>query len=125
MLFELPKSYKFKEYDWQSDVKTVALKVPSIKYTVIEPDYDDDEKVVYHKHVDFCDFHGDVVLRTDYSEISEQTDGFYLIAKQPQNHNYDTVYGVLDESFQEFLPCLYPKLTIREKQILIEHRKHS
>lgn len=121
ILFELPKSYKFKEYDWQSDVKTVALKVPSIKYTVIEPDYDDDEKVVYHKHVEFCDFHGDVVLRTDYSEISQQTDGFYLIAKQPQNHNYDTVYGVLDESFQEFLPCLYPKLTIREKQILIEH----
>ena len=120
MLFELPKSYKFKEYDWQSDVKTVALKVPSIKYTVIKPYYDDDEKVVYHKHVEFCDFHGDVVLRTDYSEISEQTDGFYLIAKQPQNHKYD-LYGILDESFQELLPCLYPKLTIREKQILIEH----
>lgn len=120
MLFELPKSYKFKEYDWQSNDKTVALKVPSIKYTVIESDYDDDKNVVFHKYVEFCDFHGDVVLRTDYSEISEQIGEFYLIAKQPQNHNYDTLYGILDASFQEFLPCLYPKLTIREKQILIE-----
>ena len=117
MLFELPKSYEFKRL---SDVETVALKVPSIKYTVIEPNYDDDEKVVYQKHVEFCDFHGNIILRTDYSEISEQTDGFYLISKEPHNHKYNTVYGVLDESFQQFLPCVYPKLTIRGKNIRIE-----
>lgn len=123
MLFELPKTFKYKRYSWMSE-ESVTLKIPTIKYTVVEPDYDDNDKVVYHKHVEFCDFLGNIVLCTDYSEISGQVDGFYLVERQPLR-NGNTVYGILDDTFQEFLPCLYPELTIRDKQILIEHPNWS
>ncbi len=117
-LFDLPKLFKNENRVWSAP-EYLTIKIPTIKYTVIEPDYDNNDKVIYHKHVEFCDYLGNVVLRTDYSEISEQTDGYYFAEWQPQGRN-NILYGILDESFQEFLPCLYPKLTIKEKQILIE-----
>lgn len=123
--FELPFEKK-NENDFYSratkEITTILL--PVIKYTVVEPDYDEDGKVAYHKHIEFCDYRGNVILQTEYSTISNRIDGFYLIARQTQVDK-DTVYGILDSAFKVFLPCQYPKLTIRNQQIIIEQPNWS
>lgn len=88
--------------------------VPAIKYTVVEPAYDDNDNVIYKQNVEFCDFCGNVIKRTEYSEVSNLQNGccfdYYIVKKRIYNDCNDYLYGILDHKFDTILPCYFPRL---------------
>lgn len=90
--------------DWNlGNIKEQKFLIPVIKYTVVEPTYDENDDVKYKQNVEFCDFCGNIVKHTEFSEISEGQNGYYIVKK-------DDLHGVIDMSFNSFLPCCFPKL---------------
>lgn len=128
--FELPTILPNKNGNpWSSNnikQKIQTQFIPVIKYTVVEPCFDNDDNVIYKRHVEFCDFCGNIVKRTEYSEISELQDGFYIV-KKDASYNYDfsylsnnLYYGLLNSHFEPFLPCCFPQFIREGKTIKIE-----
>lgn len=130
--FELPTILPNKNINhWSLDdiikqSKTQFIQV--IKYTVVEPCFDNDDKVIYKRHIEFCDFCGNIVKRTEYSEINELQDGFYIV-KKDASYNYDCsnnlYYGLLNSHFEPFLPCCFPKFIREGKTFKIEEPSWS
>lgn len=117
-------SFKFPIYvrndkvsDCFKEKEQIPPKFSIIKYTVVEPNFDDNGKVVYLRHIELCDYLGNLILKTDYSEILLLDNGMYLVRK---NFADKSVYGILDEWFNVFLPCVFPELSIKNNSILIE-----
>lgn len=120
--FELPIMLPQKEWKpnlGYTDVDVMQL-IPTIKYTIVEPNIDDEYKVEYNRHVEFCDFYGNVVKRTEFSEISDQQNCFYIVGKDGHNNHYRRTYGVLDSLLNPILPCCFPSLIIEKGIIKIE-----
>lgn len=116
--FELPIMLPQKSNFGYNDSNVMQL-IPVIKYTLVEPNVDDEYKVEYNRHVEFCDFYGNVVKRTEFSEISDQQNCFYIVEKDGHN-SHDRTYGVLDSLLNPILPCCFPRLIIEDDIIRIE-----
>lgn len=119
--FELPNMLSKKEWKpnlGYTDADVMQL-IPVLKYTLVEPYVDDEYKVEYNRHVEFCDFYGNVIKRTEFSEISDRQNCFYIVEKDGHN-NHDRTYGVLDSLLNPILPCCFPNLKIEEDLIKIE-----
>lgn len=121
--FEFPIMLPQKSNFGYTDSNVMQL-IPVIKYTLVEPNVDDEYKVEYNRHVEFCDFYGNVVKRTEFSEISDQQNCFYIVEKDGHN-NHDCTYGILDSLLHQFLPCCFPKLIIEDGIIKIEEPSWS
>lgn len=93
--------------------------ISTIKFTLIEPYFNNNYKAEYNRHVVFCDFYGNIIKSTEFSEINNQHNCFYIVKKDGHN-NHDNIYGVLDSFLEQFLPCCFPKLIIENDIIKIE-----
>lgn len=93
--------------------------IPTIKFTLVEPSFNDNYEVEYNRHVEFCDFYGNIIKKTEFSEISNQYNRFYIVKKDGHN-KHDNTYGVLDSFLEPFLPCCFPKLILEDDIIKIE-----
>ena len=119
--FEIPVMFPKKEWNPNLGYIKVNKKqlMPAIKFTLVEPYFNDYNEVEYNRHIEFCDFYGNIVKRTEFSEISNQQSGFYVVKKDGHNH-HDCTYGVLDSLLQPLLPCCFPILIIEDDIIKME-----
>lgn len=71
---------------------------------------------VYGNSIGYLDITGREVLKPIYTEIGEFTDGFAIVAKTECYIDYagddikTKVYGVIDDSFNEVIPCAFSKI---------------
>lgn len=103
---------------YRNDVPKKQL-IPTIKFTLIEPEFNNNHEIEYNKHVEFCDFYGNIIKATEFSVISNQYNCFYIVEKEGLN-NHDKTYGILDSLLEPFLPCCFPKLIVENNIIKIE-----
>ena len=116
-LFLLPcKINNLKASEWDRN-KTAIHKVPVIKYSVIEPIYSYNEQIKFQTVTKFCDFIGNHIKDTPYSDISPYGD-FYLTSCHFPSLSQE-LYGILDQNFEELLPCLFRELSIDGNKIWI------
>lgn len=115
--FEYPVMLPKKERNYVESIEKQLI--PAIKFTLVEPSFNDNDEVEYNRHVGFCDFYGNIIKNTDFSVISNQYNGYYIVEKGG-NNNYDKTYGILDSLLEPFLPCCFPKLIIENDIIKIE-----
>ena len=68
---------------------------------------------VYGNRIGYLDITGREVLKPIYSEIGDFVDGYAIVAKASYYTDYDghdrkkNVYGVVDNSFKEIIPCVF------------------
>ena len=114
--FELPFKIpqRFCSYGSQ---EFYTMYVPCLKCTVSEPYYGRDDEKRFTNKIYFSDFLGNKFKETNYAEISNLTNGYYIVKIDGFEKNID-LYGVLDSNFESFLPCNFPELKFDGDKIM-------
>ena len=77
---------------------------------------------VYEKLIGYLDITGCEVLKPTYTQIGDFIDGYAIVAKTSYDYDYEGcerkrhIYGVIDSSFQEIIPCVFNSI-VYEKEL--------
>ena len=84
------------------------------------------EYYVDGNRIGYLDITGRVVLKPIYTEIGEFIDGYAIVAKTKYYTDYDdydrkkNIYGVIDNSFNEVIPCAFNRIEYEPELGLFE-----